>query len=82
MSAETQKRIFEPFYTTKGDVGTGLGLWVTAGIVEKHNGSLRVRSSVRPQASGSAFTLLLPYPAGTPQPDVIEAHTRVPAESH
>ena len=63
MSAETRKRIYEPFYTTKDDVGTGLGLWVTAGIVEKHNGSLRVRSSMRPEMSGSVFALLLPYQA-------------------
>jgi PAS domain S-box-containing protein len=67
MSADTQRRIYEPFYTTKGEVGTGLGLWVSAGIVEKHKGSLRVRSRVRgaqgSQASGSVFALLLPYPA-------------------
>jgi signal transduction histidine kinase len=67
MSSETQRRIYEPFYTTKEKVGTGLGLWVSAGIVEKHKGILRVRSRVRdaeqPGASGSVFALLLPYPA-------------------
>jgi PAS domain S-box-containing protein len=64
MSAETRKRIYEPFYTTKGDVGTGLGLWVPAGIVEKHNGSMSLRSSERPGCNGSAFTLVLPYVTG------------------
>jgi signal transduction histidine kinase len=57
MSAETRKRVYEPFYTTKGDVGTGLGLWVSAGIVEKHGGSMHVRSRV---GMGTAFTVILP----------------------
>jgi signal transduction histidine kinase len=64
MCPETARRIFEPFYTTRGDTGTGLGLWVTAGIVEKHNGSLRARSTVQPGNSGTVFTLMLPYDSG------------------
>jgi len=64
MSPEIQRRIFEPFFTTRGEVGTGLGLWVTAGIVEKHNGSLRVRSTTECGRSGTAFLLLLPYETG------------------
>jgi len=60
MSAETRKRIFEPFFTTKDAVGTGLGLWVSAQIVEKHRGTIRARSSTQPGRSGSVFTLLLP----------------------
>jgi len=60
MSAETQKRIFEPFFTTKHATGTGLGLWVSAQIVEKHRGTIRARSSTKPGRSGSVFTLLLP----------------------
>jgi PAS domain S-box-containing protein len=55
-----RKRIFEPFYTTKKDVGTGLGLWLTLGLVTKHKGSLRVRSSVEPGKSWTAFSLFLP----------------------
>ena len=47
MSAETLSRIFEPFYSTKGITGTGLGLWVSREIVDKHQGSLRVRSRER-----------------------------------
>jgi PAS domain S-box-containing protein len=54
------KRIFEPFYTTKKDVGTGLGLWLTLGLVEKHQGILRVRSSVRPARTWTAFSIFLP----------------------
>jgi PAS domain S-box-containing protein len=57
------KRIFEPFYTTKKDVGTGLGLWLTLGLVEKHQGSLKVRSSVRPGKTWTAFSVFLPEQA-------------------
>jgi PAS domain S-box-containing protein len=60
MSPETQTRIFEAFFTTKPAVGTGLGLWVSAQIVEKHRGVLRLRSNVGPGNSGTVFTLLLP----------------------
>ncbi len=59
MSAETRKHIYEPFFTTKGETGTGLGLWVTAGIVEKHGGSMHVRSSARPGESWTVFTVTL-----------------------
>jgi len=61
MSAETRKRLFEPFFTTRNDTGTGLGLWVSAGIVEKHHGSLSVRSSTSPGRSGTVFVLSVPY---------------------
>jgi PAS domain S-box-containing protein len=59
--AEHNERIFEPFFTTKQDVGTGLGLWVTKGIVDRHGGSILVRSQAdgEPQR-GAAFTVLLP----------------------
>jgi PAS domain S-box-containing protein len=83
MSAETQRRIYEPFYTTKEEVGTGLGMWVSAGIVEKHKGSLRVRSRLRgaeqPRSSGSVFVLLLPYPAVPLEPMAVQADVDVAA---
>ncbi len=56
-----RKNLFAPFYTTKGEGGTGLGLWVTRGIIEKHEGSIRFISSVRPGRSGTAFSVFLPY---------------------
>lgn len=53
-------KIFEPFFTTKKDVGTGLGLWLTLGLVEKHHGSLRVRSNTQPGKTWTAFSVFLP----------------------
>ena len=60
MSKETKSRIFDPFFTTKEFSGTGLGLWVSKGLVERHQGSLRVRSSQRPPGKGTVFTLFIP----------------------
>jgi signal transduction histidine kinase len=53
-------KIFEPFFTTKKDVGTGLGLWLTLGLVEKHHGSVRVRSTTQPGKTWTAFSVFLP----------------------
>lgn len=57
----TVRRIFEPFFTTKTETGTGLGLWVVAQLLERHKGSVRVWSSQRPGASGTAFSVFLPF---------------------
>ena len=44
MDALTRRCIYQAFFTTKGPAGSGLGLWVTANIVNKHQGSIHVRS--------------------------------------
>ncbi|MGA2002747.1 MAG: ATP-binding protein [Terriglobales bacterium] len=54
------RQIFEPFYTTKKDAGTGLGLWVSSGIIRKHGGSIRVRSRADGDATGTVFWIFLP----------------------
>ncbi|MGA8085707.1 MAG: ATP-binding protein [Terracidiphilus sp.] len=54
-------RIFEPFFTTKTETGTGLGLWVVAQLLDRHKGSVRVWSSQREGASGTAFSVFLPF---------------------
>jgi signal transduction histidine kinase len=53
-----ENRIFEPFYTTKGSRGTGLGLWVTKEIIAKHKGSIRVRSML---GRGTVFIIVIPF---------------------
>jgi len=52
--------IFEPFYTTKKDSGTGLGLWLAYGTVQKHGGWMRVASRITPGSSGTVFAVFLP----------------------
>jgi PAS domain S-box-containing protein len=60
MSETTQKKAFEPFYTTKGFGGTGLGLWISHEIVGRHKGRLKVKSNQREGSSGTVFTMFLP----------------------
>ena len=50
----------EPFFTTKKDVGTGLGLWVCTNIVQRHHGSIRVKSSTNSRRSWTVFSVFLP----------------------
>ena len=57
INPEQLKRIFEPFFTTKQAIGTGLGLWVTKELVQKHKGRIRVRSRV---GKGTVFSIWLP----------------------
>lgn len=53
--------IFEPFFTTKQEKGTGLGLWVSNGIIHKHGGRMQVRSSQHPVGHGTCFSFFLPF---------------------
>ena len=56
-------RLFEPFQTTKEVSGTGLGLWVSRGIVEKHGGRIRTRTR-RGEKHGTIFSIWLPVQGG------------------
>jgi PAS domain S-box-containing protein len=58
MPPDTLARVFEPFYSTKGSRGTGLGLWVSREIVVKHRGVMQVRSK---PGKGSVFSIFFPY---------------------
>ena len=60
IALEDRARIYQPFFTTKGERGTGLGLWVSAGIVNRIGGSIRVWSTRRPGRSGTCFSLFFP----------------------
>ncbi|HEY1731359.1 MAG TPA: HAMP domain-containing sensor histidine kinase, partial [Terriglobales bacterium] len=63
ISLATRQHIFQPFFTTKKDVGTGLGLWVTKSMVEKHGGRIAFRSA---QGRGTVFVVT--FPRHMPQP--------------
>jgi signal transduction histidine kinase len=54
-----QPSLFQPFFTTKGERGTGLGLWVSKGIITRHGGSLNLRSSTRPEDHGTTVEVFL-----------------------
>lgn len=64
IAEEHMPHIFEPFFSTKGEKGTGLGLWVSNGIIQSHGGSLQVRSRL---GVGTTFSITLPI--GGPQAD-------------
>ncbi len=75
MTPQTAEHIFEPFYTTKGASGSGLGLWISHTLAQRHGGALQVRSRQHRlddvAQSGTTFSLFLPdVPAGT-TPDVL-----------
>jgi len=57
MSPAILEQLFHPFVTTKGEQGTGLGLWVSKGILDKHHASIRVRSKA---GLGAAFRIYFP----------------------
>jgi PAS domain S-box-containing protein len=56
-----RRNLFAPFYTTKGEKGTGLGLWVSRGIIEKHEGTIHLSSRICEGKSGTAFAVFLPF---------------------
>lgn len=60
INATALARVFEPFYTTKQGTGTGLGLWITQNIVEKHEGVISVDSKTGVDNHGTRFVLEFP----------------------
>jgi len=61
--AQYRKKIWEPFFTTKSETGTGLGLWLVDETVRKNGGSIRLRTSAETKHHGTVFRLLLPLNA-------------------
>jgi PAS domain S-box-containing protein len=56
---EVQSHLFQPFFTTKGERGTGLGLWVSRGIINKHGGIISLKSDTSEQAHGTVASVFL-----------------------
>ena len=67
-----RERLFSPFITSKHSLGTGLGLWVTRGIVEKHGGTILYRTRTEPP-SGTIFRVFLP--TDVPNREVFDSRT-------
>jgi PAS domain S-box-containing protein len=61
IAPENLTRIFEPFFSTKGDLGTGIGLWVTRQLVEKHRGTITIESSTVSPKNGTTVMVSLPF---------------------
>jgi len=59
IAPEFRSRLFQPFFTTKGERGTGLGLWVSQGIIRKHGGSLELISQTEGPARGTTARVFL-----------------------
>lgn len=57
---EIRRCLFEPFVSTKGETGTGLGLWLSSEIVRKHGGTIQAKSRAQSGKSGTVFSIFLP----------------------
>ncbi len=72
MDRNTMRRIEEPFFTTKPETGTGLGMWVVAELVNRHHGAVRVWSTQRKGRSGTAFSVFLPFSEEAPAEELMD----------
>jgi PAS domain S-box-containing protein len=59
ITADVQPHLFQPFFTTKGERGTGLGLWVSRGIINKHGGTISLKSDTSQAAHGTVASVFL-----------------------
>ncbi|WP_260705209.1 CHASE3 domain-containing protein [Edaphobacter flagellatus] len=59
ISDEVRPHLFQPFFTTKGERGTGLGLWVSQGIIQKHGGTIDIASDTGESAHGTVVSVFL-----------------------
>lgn len=60
IAPEHRGRLFQAFYTTKGEQGTGIGLWMSRNIVQKYGGTMRFHTCSLPGASGTCVSVFLP----------------------
>lgn len=86
INPEDAKRLFQPFFSTKSTKGTGLGLWISKGIVQKYDGTLTCRSVRTAQGACTCFRVFLPVaglatsgPAAVTHDDPAAVATATPA---
>ncbi len=68
---EIEQKIFEPFFSTKPEKGSGLGLWAARSVVLRNNGKINLRTSTYPRTRGTTLRVFLPTPA-----DAVQANGR------
>jgi signal transduction histidine kinase len=56
---DVRPHLFQPFFTTKGERGTGLGLWVSRGIINKHGGTIDLASDTGDSSHGTVVSVFL-----------------------
>jgi signal transduction histidine kinase/ActR/RegA family two-component response regulator len=76
MDAETRRRCLEPFFTTKGERGTGLGLAMVYGMAQRHNAEMEIDSE---PGKGTAIRVVFPAPLSPRVPTVRVPTLRLPA---
>lgn len=69
IDSATQPRVFEPLFTTKESTGSGLGLWISKQLIEKHGGSIRLRSQTSGHRRGTTISVILPRHLETATPE-------------
>lgn len=74
MTEDMQKRVFEPFFTSKAEVGHGMGLATAYGTIRRHDGEIEVQSKL---GEGTTFTIKLPYTKGLAEESKIGTHSRM-----
>jgi signal transduction histidine kinase len=84
MDRDAQQHLFEAFFTTKGITGTGLGLWVSFEIIQKHRGRVHVRSRSASSGctSGTVFQMFFPDHQVFAQPAIGEGEAATEAEEN
>jgi signal transduction histidine kinase len=69
IAPHVEKKLFQPFMTTKGERGTGLGLWVSLGIVQKHGGTVRISNATEGDLRGAIVRVYLPERSAHGKPE-------------
>ena len=75
ISQEHAKRLFEPFFSTKSTKGTGLGLWISKGIIQKYEGTIRFRTLRLASGNVTCFRVFLPETVFAKKPRLVASYS-------